>query len=113
VTLKKAAKEVAYLNKKLVREADFRADLIYQKNYLLSLLNTSEDHTVQNRSFLIRSPPGDGFTHRKPTKESPLVRFKRAATAVIAIERMKVLQMSWKKTRTQKREVTASDLTST
>ena len=106
--LRKAAREVNYLKQKTIREAGFRADLIFQKGYLLELLASATEghHAPQDRSFLLRSPPTNDYTaYRSPTKESPLARFKRAAVAVLAVTRMKTLQSSWKKTRTARREV--------
>ncbi|CAG8567972.1 7728_t:CDS:10 [Ambispora gerdemannii] len=92
-------KEVRYQKAKWVRESGFRADLSYQKKFILLLLGGLEscDHAT---SLLISSL----VTFPQFSQPSPLLlKFKSAVTAIIAIQRMRILKNSWNRARDLKR----------
>ncbi|CAG8545943.1 7762_t:CDS:10 [Acaulospora colombiana] len=81
-------KEIRYLKTKCLRESGFRADLSYQKKFMMLLLGGAE--SCEQATLLLISDiqnPVHRMTHLRP---SPLlIKFRGAVTAILAIQRMR------------------------
>ncbi|XP_032093616.1 A-kinase anchor protein 9 isoform X2 [Thamnophis elegans] len=92
-----AALKIIYA--KYLRAESFRKALIYQKQYLLLLLNgfqQCEEFTATLLARMDRQPPFvqlEAITHHSKS----FTRFRSAAIALIAISRMKSLVQKWKR----------------
>src|SRR4051812_8516265 len=75
-------KELRYLKAKCYRESSFRADLCYQKKYLLLLIGGLE--SCEQASMLLISNMGN-----RPRLPPSLAKLRSSVTAVIAIQRMR------------------------
>ncbi|CAG8630609.1 10766_t:CDS:2, partial [Scutellospora calospora] len=92
--------EVRYLKAKCYRESRFRADLCYQKKFLIVLLGGMES-CEQATLLLISDLRG---LSRRAT--SPLLnKFRSVVIAVLAIQRMRVLKSSWSRNKELKRNI--------
>ncbi|PWN21256.1 hypothetical protein BCV69DRAFT_164544 [Microstroma glucosiphilum] len=100
-----------YLKTKFMRESDLRADLAFQKKYLLQILgglDMSERETVRFLSDLERSRGrvsagnrtvgggGGSAPRRSPATQA---KWKKVSTAVLAVARMKLMAERWQETR--------------
>ncbi|CAG8763956.1 2287_t:CDS:2, partial [Racocetra persica] len=92
--------EVRYLKAKCYRESAFRADLCYQKKFLMVLLGGME--SCEQATLLLISDL------HNPTRRviSPLLnKFRSAVITVLAIQRMRILKNSWNRHKELKRNI--------
>ncbi|CAB4423454.1 unnamed protein product [Rhizophagus irregularis] len=91
-------KEVKFLKARSHRETGFRADLCYQKRFLMILMGGTEscEHAtlllIQNSSRIKYMPQS-------------LIKLKGAVNAVIAIQRMRILKNNWEKFKNIKKSI--------
>ncbi|KAG9288925.1 hypothetical protein G9A89_019547 [Geosiphon pyriformis] len=93
------AKEVQYQKAKFSRESGLRADLSYQKKFILLLLGGFE--SCETAASMIHSSLYNFTTLTQASRS--LAKFRSAVTAVIAIQRMRILKNSWAQSRELKR----------
>ncbi|GES84319.1 A-kinase anchor protein 9 [Rhizophagus clarus] len=80
------------------RESGFRADLCYQKRFLMLLIGGIES-CEQATLILIRN------SSRITYMQQSLIKFKGAVNAVIAIQRMRILKNNWEKYKNMKKSI--------
>ncbi|XP_074659374.1 uncharacterized protein LOC141912080 isoform X3 [Tubulanus polymorphus] len=82
-----------------LRAESYRKNLIYQKQYLISLLvnyKETEVSTLQMLATMGAYPPEEGLK-RRSRRTRALMKFRSAVKCVIAISRMKFLNAKWKR----------------
>lgn len=94
-----------YLKTKYMRESDLRADLAFQKKYLLQILgglDMSERETVRFLSDLERSRGygnGKGSAARRSSPSPAQAKWKKVGKAVLVVTRMRLMAERWRETR--------------
>ncbi|KAI9137406.1 Pericentrin-AKAP-450 domain of centrosomal targeting protein-domain-containing protein, partial [Paraphysoderma sedebokerense] len=107
--IKIMSKEIQYLKAKYRKETGFRADLIYQKKYLLMLIGGLE--ACEKATWMLITNTGVASGKAVPSSFSNgLTRFRKAVFAVIAIERMSTLRRKWLAQRKLKTETVNSGI---
>ncbi|CAG8477571.1 10583_t:CDS:10 [Acaulospora morrowiae] len=97
-------KEVRYLRARCMRESGFRADLSYQKKFMMLLLGGVE--SCEQTTLLLISDIQNSNRRVSHMRPSPLlIKFRGAVTAILAIQRMRILKNSWLRCRELKRTI--------
>ncbi|CAG8594216.1 3912_t:CDS:10, partial [Funneliformis caledonium] len=96
-------KEVKFLKAKCHRESGFRADLCYQKKFLMLLIGGSESCEQATLLLIqnIHNPSRSAYIQPSPL----LVKFRGVVNAVIAIQRMRILKNNWGKHKNMKKNI--------
>ena len=104
VHCKKLVSKIFELKIRCKRESGYRADLIYQKNYLLVLMGGLEACEKLATSVVHRMNGTNAITSEHNQQQAntagagkPLKSFKRICTAVVFISRVKLIQNQWKR----------------
>ncbi|RUP43568.1 hypothetical protein BC936DRAFT_137003, partial [Jimgerdemannia flammicorona] len=106
---KEFAREARYLRAKFHRECGFRADLGYQKKYLLLLIGGLDEQAtlmlITNMGIVPGGMRGVNAAKRVGGPDpgvASVVKFRRSALAVVAVMRMRMLRNSWAKSKALK-----------
>ncbi|CAI2164686.1 12966_t:CDS:10 [Funneliformis geosporum] len=96
-------KEVKFLKAKCHRESGFRADLCYQKKFLMLLIGGIESCEQATLLLIqnIHNPSRIACIQSSPL----LVKFRGVVNAVIAIQRMRILKNNWGKNKNMKKTI--------
>ncbi|KAK4702179.1 hypothetical protein P7C70_g4047, partial [Phenoliferia sp. Uapishka_3] len=83
---------IRYLKVRVTREATFRNDLSYQKDYLSVIVRQKQSSIDSTLTTLAQL----GLPYRAPPNARTKLSFKGAAQAMIAVARMNILSRKWK-----------------
>ncbi|KAL8276492.1 hypothetical protein RQP46_011093 [Phenoliferia psychrophenolica] len=83
---------IRYLKVRVTREATFRNDLAYQKDYLAVIVRQKQSSIDSTLSMLAQL----GLPSRTNVQRKPKLTFRAAAQAMVAVARMNILSRRWK-----------------